>query len=367
MASQRETIIIVDDVLSNLSMARTILSTFYQVITAPSGKKLFEVLEKTTPSLILLDIEMPEMDGYEVIRHLKADSNLAEIPVIFITAKDDADSEVEGFDLGAVDYIKKPFSAPMLLKRIEKELLFVHQKQDLLRTTAELENNLQNMESLVTEKANMVTHLQNAVLTTVVDMVEFRDSLTGGHVVRTQKYLTTLLNEMIKEGVYADETADWDTFHVQSSTKLHDVGKIAVPDVILGKNAKLEKDEFDVMKTHVTAGVDMIERIISQTEDHEFLTHALRMAGTHHEKWDGSGYPIGLKGKNIPLEGRLMAVADVYDALISKRQYKEPMSHGDACLIIENGRGTQFDPVLVDVFWNVKDEFEQIALANMPS
>jgi len=194
----------------------------------------------------------------------------------------------------------------------------------------------------------------------VVDMVEFRDKYTGGHIVRTQKYLKTLLDEMIREGIYADEIADWDMTFVLSSAKLHDVGKIAVPDVILGKNAKLDQEEFEVMKAHVTAGVEAIERIISKTEEHDFLVHAIRMAGTHHEKWDGSGYPIGLKGKNIPLEGQLMAIADVYDALISKRQYKEPLSHEDACRIIEDGAGTQFDPVLVDVFRNVKNELYQI-------
>jgi len=365
MKNTRETIIIVDDVPSNLTAGRNILNTFYQVVSAPSGAKMFEALEKVIPSLILLDIEMPEMDGYEVIKRLKSDPRYADIPVIFLTAKDDADSEVEGFDLGAVDYVTKPFSAPMLLKRIEKELLIVKQKKNLLKIQAELQNNLDNMESLVNEKVEMVMHLQNAVLATVVDMVEFRDKYTGGHVVRTQQYLKALLDEMMKEGVYLEEISEWDVDYVFSSAKLHDVGKIAVPDVVLTKNAKLAQDEFEIMKSHVAAGVEVIEKIISKTDEHVLLNHAIRMAGTHHEKWDGSGYPIGLKGKNIPLEGQLMAIADVYDALISKRQYKDAFTHNEACRIIEESSGKQFDPVLVEVFLKVKDEFARIAQENV--
>ena len=357
----RSKIILVDDVMANLEQGRNMLRTFYEVYPAPSAEKMFEILENVIPDMILLDIEMPEMNGYEAIKKLKADYRYAEIPVIFLTAKDDPDSEVEGFDLGAVDYVTKPFSASMLLKRIEKELLFVAQKKDLIKTQTDLKHNLDNLEALVHEKAQMVMNLQNVVFATVVDMVEFRDKYTGGHVVRTQHYLKALLDGMIKEGLYADEVSGWDMTYILSSAKLHDVGKIAVSDVILSKNTKLTDDEFESMKDHVTAGVDAIERIISKTAEHDFLIHAIRMAGTHHERWDGSGYPIGLKGRNIPLEGQLMAIADVYDALISKRQYKEPLTHEEACAIIEKDAGTQFNPDLVEVFRNVKDEFAPIA------
>ena len=363
--STRSTIIMVDDVQTNLTTGRTMLNTFYQVIPVPSAAKMFEALEKVTPDLILLDIEMPEMNGYEAIKKLKSDERYAAIPVIFLTAKDDADSEVEGFDLGAADYVRKPFSAPMLLKRIEKELLLARREKDLLKTQAELTHHLDNMEDLVHEKAELIIRLQNAVFDTVVDMVEFRDKYTGGHIVRTQSYLKILLDEMIKEKVYAEEISGWNIYSILSSAKLHDVGKIAVSDVILGKNEKLTQDEFETMKAHVTASVDALERMMKKTGEDDFFNHAIRMAGTHHEKWDGSGYPIGLRGNNIPLEGRLMAIADVYDALISKRQYKEAMPHEKACEIIVNGSGTQFDPAIVDVFRNVKDEFERVALENL--
>ncbi|MCL2757457.1 MAG: HD domain-containing protein, partial [Coriobacteriia bacterium] len=220
---------------------------------------------------------------------------------------------------------------------------------------------LKNLETLVHEKADTVIRLQNAVFDTVVDMVEFRDKYTGGHIVRTQRYLEVLLGAMAKQHVYEETISEWDAKTILASAKLHDVGKIAVPDRILGKSGKLTEEEFENMKDHVTAGVDAIERIIRKTGEDDFFVHAIRMAGTHHEKWNGTGYPLGLKGYNIPLEGRLMAIADVYDALISRRQYKEPMSHEEACAIIEGGAGIQFDPVLVDVFSSVKDEFKTIA------
>ena len=362
MSNLRSTIILVDDNLTNLAAGKSILKTFYQVIPVTSAKEMFEALEDVVPDLILLDIEMPEMDGYTAIKKLKEDEFHANIPVIFLTALDDAANEVEGFDLGAADYITKPFSAPMLLKRIEKELLFEKQKKDLFKTQAELQDNLKNLEQKVNEKIGTVNRLHNAVFDTVVDLVEFRDLYTGGHIVRTQNYVKTLISETVKEGVYADEISGWDMDSILAAAKLHDVGKIAVSDVILGKNAKLEKDEYETMKSHVQAGVDAIDRILRKTGEDDFYNHAIRMAGTHHEKWDGSGYPIGLKGHNIPLEGRLMAIADVYDALISKRQYKEPMAHEDACKIIEDGAGKHFDPLLVGVFSNIKGQFEQIAL-----
>jgi len=362
MSNARSTIIIVDDVHSNLTAGRNMLRTFYQVIPALSAQVMFENLEQVIPDLILLDIEMPDMDGYETIKKLKKDERYADIPVIFLTGKEDNDSELEGLDLGAVDYIKKPFFAPLLLKRIEKELLFVKQKKALLATQAKLKDHIDNLDILVADKADTVAQLQSAVFDTVVEMVEFRDNYTGGHILRTQSYLKVLFDEMVKAGLYADEISDWDMTAVLAAAKLHDVGKIAVSDGILGKNGKLTKEEFDTMKAHVTVGVDAIERIVKKTGEDEFYNHAIRMAGTHHEKWDGNGYPIGLKGNNIPLEGRLMAIADVYDALISKRQYKEPMSHEKACEIIEEGTGTQFDPTLIDIFRNVKVQFEQIAL-----
>ena len=364
MSEPRSTIIFVDDNIVNLTAGKSMLSMFYQVIPLESAEKMFEALEKVIPDLILLDIAMPVMNGYEAIKKLKADIRFADIPVIFLTAIRDEDSELEGLDLGAVDYVIKPFSAPLLLKRISKELLIVQQRNEVLAAQAEIKDYANNLEIKVFEKTNEVLDLQNAVLTTVANLVEFRDNLTGGHVTRTCLYLKAMVDEMIREGVYKEDIGDWDMNFMLASAQLHDVGKIAITDLILNKPDKLNDEEFEIMKSHVAVGVEAIEKIMNNTAEHSFLNHALKITGTHHEKWNGKGYPIGLRGNNIPLEGRLMAIADVYDALISERPYKKALTHEEACKIIEDESGIQFDPSLIDVFRNTKDEFEKIALEN---
>ena len=357
MENARSKIILVDDIKANLTIGKDLLRTFYEVYLASSASKLFEILENIVPDLILLDIMMPDTDGYEVIKRLKDDQRFTDIPVIFLTSKDDDASEMEGFDLGAVDYVTKPFSGPLLLKRIANQLLIVRQRNDLLASQAVLRSYADNLEIKVREKTAEVTDLQNAVLATVAELVEFRDKQTGGHITRTQNYLRTLIDGMIREGVYADEVTKWDMDFFLPSAQLHDVGKIAITDLILNKPGKLTADEMEVMKTHVPVGVDAIEQIMEKTKEHVFLHHALLIAGAHHEKWDGSGYPVGLKEKNIPQEGRLMAIADVYDALVSERPYKKAFTHEEACRIIEYGAGSQFDPALIDVFRKVSHQF----------
>jgi len=361
MGKNRHKIIFVDDNMANLTMGRNMLKSFYEVFPAPSANKLFEILSNVIPDIVLLDIEMPEMNGYEAIKKMKADPRFSEIPVIFLTAKNDELSELEGFELGAVDYIAKPFSGPLLLKRIQNQLLIVEQRNDLLESRARLKDYADNLEIKVHDKTKEVINLQNAVLTTFADLVEFRDKLTGGHVARTQRYLKALTDELVCEGIYAEETSKWDINFFLASAQLHDIGKIAISDLILNKPGKLTEDEFEIMKTHVTAGVAAVEKMIQNADEHAFLDHALLTVGTHHEKWDGTGYPKGLKGTDIPLEGRLMAVADVYDALISQRPYKKAFTHEEACGIIIAGSQTHFDPLLVEVFKKVKDEFETAA------
>jgi putative two-component system response regulator len=357
----RNKVILVDDNISSLTQGRNILKMFYEVYPAPSAAKLFEILENVIPDLILLDVEMPEISGYEAIRRLKADSRFAEIPVIFLTALDNDNNELEGLELGAVDYISKPFSAPLLLKRIASQLLIVRQHNDLLISRTALQDYVSNLEKNVHDRTVEVFHLQNAVLSTVADMVEFRDKHTGGHTARTSRYLKVLVDELIRTGTYKEETAEWNLDFLLPSAQLHDVGKIAITDLILNKPGKLTPEEFEIMKTHVTVGIDAIEKIMANTEEHAFLRHALAIVGTHHERWDGMGYPLRMQGKDIPLEGRLMAIADVYDALIAVRPYKHSYSHEEACAIIESEAGSHFDAALIDIFRNVKDQFAQIA------
>jgi putative two-component system response regulator len=352
--SKRKKIILVDDNLANLTAGKQMLKDIYEVYAIPSAAKLFEFLEHVTPDIILLDIEMPQMNGFETISILKADQRFAEIPVIFLTAKCDEASELEGLRLGAIDYVSKPFSAPLLLKRIENHTLMAEQKW-------KLKNFNENLQLLVFEKSMQIIELQNAVLSTVAEMVEFRDQDTGGHVDRTQAYLKLLLDQMIHDRIYENETKDWDLAFLLPSAQLHDVGKISISDSILNKPGKLTDEEFETMKNHTILGVNAIRRIKQNTSENDFLHHAEIFAASHHEKWDGTGYPNGLTGAEIPLQGRLMAIADVYDALISPRPYKNPMNTARASNIIAQGSNTHFDPTLIEVFLKVEDGFASIA------
>jgi putative two-component system response regulator len=295
---------------------------------------------------------MPEMDGYEAIKILKKNPRSAEIPVVFLTSKTETSSELEGFTLGAVDYITKPFSPQLLLKRVDVHILVENQKQELKY----INNNLQQ---LVDEKTEAVLELQNAVLKTMANLVESRDDVTGGHVERTEHFLGILVEEMLQQGVYREVLNTWDIKFFLQSAQLHDVGKIAIRDNILMKPSALTKEEFEEMKKHTTFGETVIEKIQQSSRESVFLTHAKIMAGTHHEKWDGTGYPRGIAGSNIPLQGRLMAIVDVYDALISERPYKKAFAPEQAVQIIRDGGGIQFDPTLIDVFCTAAKRFHQ--------
>ena len=361
MNHERSKIIIVDDIMANLDQGKNLLKAFYEVYPALSAERLFIILEKIIPDLILLDIEMPEMDGYEAIKKLKADERFAQVPVIFLTSLSDMESERLGFDLGGVDYVQKPFSAPLLIKRIENQLTIVHKTRELQQSQMELRNYTDDLERMVCEKTEEILELQKTILATMADLVEFRDRSTGGHIMRTQLYLKALVDGLLEAGIYTEILAEWDIDSLMYSAQLHDVGKIAISDMVLNKPDKLTAEEFETMKTHVSEGTDVIDRIKHETSKDTFLNQALIIAATHHEKWDGSGYPIGISREDIPLEGRLMAIADVYDALISIRPYKDAFSHEDACRIIIEGSGKHFDPALVEVFTRVQDEFCRIA------
>jgi len=343
MSINRKKIIIVDDVAINLSVAKSALSDKYDVFTAPSAEKLLLLLDKLVPDLILLDIEMPDMDGYEVITTLKNSEKNKDIPVIFLTGKIDPEHEVKGLSLGAVDYITKPFSRELLLKRIDLHVMFEMQRQELLK------HNL-SLESKVEEKTRTVMELQATILKAVAELVECRDNTTGDHIGRTQHYLDVLITLLVEHDKYSLELSVIDIPLFIMSSQLHDVGKVSIKDSILLKPEKLDDEEFEEMKKHTTYGVNIIKRIESSTSDNEFLHYAEVCAGTHHEKWDGTGYPNGLEGENIPLLGRLMAIVDVYDALTNDRPYKKAFDHETAIKIINDGLGTQFDPVICEVF-----------------
>jgi len=353
-SNKRQKIMLVDDNKAYLTMGKNILGEHYDIYALPSAEKLFGFLKCVTPDLILLDIEMPGMNGYEAITILKEDRQYADIPVIFVTARTSESNEYEGLALGAIDYVTKPFAPALLLKRIENHLLLHRQK-------ARLQDFNDNLLKLVKNKTHQIFDLQNALVSVMADLVEFRDDFTGQHISRTQKYLKALVEQLIDDDVYADELLEWDINDIMLSSQLHDVGKIAISDAILNKPGKLTPDEFDVMKTHTSKGVEAIEKMAHSADLAGFLEHAKCFAGTHHEKWDGSGYPLGLKGLDIPLEGRIMAIADVYDALISVRPYKKAFPPEEAAQVILDGARTHFDPMLASAFNKLGGDFAAIA------
>ena len=366
---EREIIVLVDDDIANLKIGRNALIKNYEVYTAPSAAKLFELLNMCSTQLILLDINMPDMDVYETIKTLKNNPDAADITVIFLTAKSDPYSELEGLKLGAIDYIAKPFVAELLNKRVELHLTMEMQQrrlkeqdEELRAQSKELKNFNENLQEMVARKSKNVFHLQISILQIVADLVERRDGNTGGHIARTQRYLRLLLNALIDSGLYRDQIDEsWDIDLVILSSQLHDVGKIGIADSILRKPGPLTKDEFNEIKKHSVYGAEIIDRMMDTAVENYFLRYARVFAETHQEKWDGTGYPYGLKGQNIPLLGRLMAIADVYDALVSERTYKEPLTYEEAVQIIIENRGKHFDPILVDVFERIADQFRDVA------
>jgi len=360
MENEKPLVLLIDDNPANLRIGKNVLSEKFAVATAPSAEKMFSLLENNNPAMILLDVDMPEMDGYEAIKILKSKPQTRDIPVIFLTARTESDDELTGLSLGAIDYIIKPFQPPLLLKRIEVHLLVEAQKNKLEQQAAELKNFNDNLQKMVEEKTENVIDLQNALLKTMAELVECRDDITGGHIERTQKGIKILLDAIQKSGLYSDETKDWDVNLLLQSSQLHDVGKIGIDDSILKKPGKLTDEEFEAMKKHAAFGEQIIQKIESLTKENDFLKYAKIFAASHHEKWDGNGYPYRLKGTDIPLLGRIMSIADVYDALTSARPYKKAFPHEEAVRIIVESSGKQFDPALIEIFLRTADQFRNI-------
>jgi len=322
---------------------------------ANNGSKALELAAAAPPDLVLLDIMMPEMDGYEVCRRLKASDSTRKVPVIFLSAKTEIEDEELGFAVGAVDFIHKPISPPIVAARV-KTHLEIKSWHDFLQD--------QNawLQKQVEKRLSEINHLQDASIYVMVSLAEFRDETTGNHIRRTQEFVRLLAIEMAKLPCYSALLPPSHIEQMSKSAPLHDIGKIAIPDHILLKPGKLTPEEFEIMKTHAQRGYDMLKRAGDHMGEHgEFLTLAMDIAGCHHEKWDGSGYPNGLAGAAIPLSARLMAVADVYDALLARRPYKEPMGAVQATAIILEGRGKHFDPEVVDAFMAIRDELQRIA------
>jgi len=345
----KKNVLLVDDDSSNLMELFHILRADYNILTAIDGSSALEKASSFLPDIILLDVLMPDMNGFEVLSELKKSDTTKYIPVIFLTAMSDALNEAQGIELGAIDYIMKPFSKPVLLNRLKNHL---HIDELIRDRTAQLS---QRTEELA-RQTEQLAGLKNGIVFTLADVIEGRDSNTGGHIDRTSAYMKILIEAMLERGVYGDEMQGWDLDLVVSSARLHDLGKISIPDSILNKPGKLTDEEFLVIKTHPEAGMRIIDQMMDRTKDADFLHNAKQFVAYHHEKWDGSGYPYGLAGTNIPFQGRIMAVIDVYDALVSDRPYKKSFSHEKAVDIIVSDSGTHFDPLIVDIFNEINEQ-----------
>ncbi|MCL2213806.1 MAG: response regulator [Treponema sp.] len=348
-----KTIFVVDDNTVNLVTADDTLSCYYNVFTFASASSMFDFLSNTMPDLILLDIMMPDIDGFEALRQIKADKRYAEIPVIFLTSKNDAATEALGFEMGVVDFISKPFSKPVLLNRIKTHL---HIEEIITERTAIISEQTE----ILRQRTEKLLRLQNSIVSVLATMVENRDRLTGKHVMRTTEYLKLLVNALIEHGLYSDKINKFNFDTIMASSRLHDLGKIVVTDLILNKPEELTENEFYIIKTHAIEGEKIIDEIINESGEDEFLLNAKIFAGSHHEWWDGTGYPRGLKGEDIPLLGRILAIADVYDALMSDRPYKKAYTHEKAVEIILENKGKQFDPSIVDVFYEINGLFAEV-------
>ncbi len=354
-AVHRPTVLVVDDTVSNLTLITDLLKPYYRIKAAISGESALKVVLADPPDLVLLDIMMQGMSGFDVCKQMKADPRLRDIPVIFLTAMCAVGDETHGLEIGAVDYITKPVSPPIVLARVANTLK-LKASADFLRD----QNTF--LEEEVNRRTREVRAIQDVTILAMASMAETRDNETGNHIRRTQHYVKVLAERLRDHPRFAHYLSGPMIELLYKSAPLHDIGKVGIPDRILLKPGKFEPQEFEIMKTHTTLGRDAIQ----QAEDNlgmrvPFLDIAKEIAYSHQEKWDGSGYPEGLAGDAIPISARLMAVADVYDALISRRVYKEGMPHEKAVGIMVAGRGQHFDPDILDAFMGLQDEFRAIA------
>jgi putative two-component system response regulator len=335
-------ILVVDDNMASLKQIGAQLLGNYQISLSKSGFQALQICSQIRPDLILLDVEMPDMDGFETNAALKKNHELSRIPVIFLTGNYDVETEIRGLKSGAVDYITKPAERNVLLHRIELHLKLNDYQTNLERTIKELEDN---------------------IVLSFADLVECKNDNTGGHVLRTSKYVDILGGALLKRGVFPDEVTEDSVELMTRAAPFHDIGKIGISDIVLLKPGPLSKEEYNEVKRHTIIGANVLLNIYERTPTQYYLKYAAIAAEGHHERYDGKGYPYGLKGEEIPLVSRLMAVANVFDACLTERVYRKALSPAEAFGVIMNGRGTEFDPAIVDCFAEAYPEFPTIDMS----
>jgi putative two-component system response regulator len=352
--SKKATIMVVDDTPANLKLLTEMLQgQGFRLLAFPSGKMALSAAAKNPPDLILLDITMPGMNGFEVCEQLKADEMLKDIPVLFISALTDTADKVKAFAVGGVDYVTKPFQFEEVNARIQTHLR-------LRSLQLELEKYNHRLEELVKEKVAEISNSQVATIVALAKLAESRDDDTGAHIERTRAYCKVLAEKLRENPRYAASISDTFIENLYQASPLHDIGKVGIPDSILLKQGKLTPEEFEVMKTHTTIGANTLQSARSKYPHNALLNMGIAVGRSHQEKWDGSGYPDGLAGEDIPLSARIMAVADVYDALRSNRPYKTGFTHEESMEIIIKGSGKHFDPALIEAFKEVEGRLAEI-------
>ena len=337
-----KSILIVDDNLVSLKQISAQLAQSYEVSLAKSGELALQICAHAPPDLILLDVEMPEMDGFATISRLKEDPALMHIPVIFLTGNHDSATEVKCLESGAMDFITKPANADILRHRIELHLQFSTYQLHL---------------------ENMVKELEDNIGISFAELLDCKDYNAAGHVLRTGEYSGLLTKELYDSGIFGDEITPDFADIMRRAAPFHDIGKVGISDVILMKRATLEDDEYSEVKKHTLIGGQVLQAIFERTPNQHYLKTAIEIAEGHHEHYDGTGYPRGLKGDEIPLSCRIMAVVNVYDSCVTDRVYRKGLSHEEACSIILESRGNEFDPRIVDVFNKIRDKFAYINTA----
>lgn len=353
--SHQGKILVVDDNLDNLNLLEEILDLHgYEVSAFPHGIPALESAKTNPPDLILLDIMMPDYDGFQICKMIQSESNLTGIPVIFLSALGDMDSKIRAFSEGGVDYVTKPFQAEEILARVK-----THLSLRILRKKLETQN--QHLESIVQEKMREVLESQMATLAAISSLVEFRDEQTGRHIDRTRIYCSMLARELQTKEKYRNQISDGYIENLYYAAPLHDIGKVGIPDEILLKPGKHTPEEFSIMQSHVEIGTRALRKVLELYPKNDFIHMGIDITRSHHERWDGSGYPDGLKGDAIPLSARIMALADAYDALRSKRPYKTECTHAESrdCIVVDSG--LHFDPDVVSAFLAKEKEFEDIS------
>ena len=361
MAAPAGRVLVADDDSLNCTLLTVSLEEIgYAVESAGDGRQTLDMLNAKPFDILLLDLLMPEVDGYEVLERVKADSQMRHLPVIVISAAEELDSIVKCIELGAEDYLLKPFNRVMLKARVDAsmEKKRLRDQEEVYRRQIE-EYNL-HLERRVQEQVREIASAQLATILALAKLSESRDLETGRHLERVREYCKILLEHLRQRPKYEKQIDPGYIEYLYLASMLHDIGKVGVPDIILLKAGRLTPEEFAVMKTHTRIGADTLKEVNRQVPGNNFIRIGIEVAEGHHERWDGSGYPYGLAGEAIPLPGRVLALADVYDAMTSRRVYKEALSHEQSVAAIREERGKYFDPELVDCFLEAQDEFRAI-------